>query len=332
MTNKSKITTLDALRGFAVLSVAFGHFAKPLIDSTVLPNLFRALHTFGNIGVQVFFVISGFIIPYSLYKSQYTISDYFRFLYKRILRLHPPYLFALIITFVVAGASYKLRHLPNPESLSTIILSVFYLHVPVDNPVFWTLGIEAQFYIFMGLFFILMINISKTFFLLIISLLLFLSQTFISGYIGLFSYIIFFLIGTLGFLIYSQKENKIFHLITLFLLIIFSFIFYKFAAALTSFLTILVILFIRRNVHTVFEFPGKISYSLYLIHFVLGIKLTNLLQRFILPDYQWVLFIITIFTCFFISWVFWKFIEKPSAKLSNEVKYGNKKTKALVIN
>src|ERR1035441_2897196 len=47
---------------------------------------------YGWLGVEIFFVISGFIIPYSLYKAGYRVSDFTRFLLKRIARLDPPYL------------------------------------------------------------------------------------------------------------------------------------------------------------------------------------------------------------------------------------------------
>jgi len=329
MAVKSRITSLEALRGFAVISVAFGHFGHNLADGPVLPAFFGFLWSYGNIGVQVFFVISGFIIPYSLYKSKYALNDYFRFLYKRLLRLHPPYLAALIITLIISGVSYKLRHLPNPENFKSILLSIFYIHAPADNPVFWTLKIEAEYYIFIGLFFTFFTRNSKILVLLLISSLLVISQTALVEYIGLFNYIIFFLIGIVGYLIYTDNGNKLINYLTLIALIIFSFSFYKFAAAITSSVTIMIILYFRKPVHSIFEFPGRISYSVYLLHFVIGVKLINLLQRFIRPNYQWTLFILALLVCFLIAWIFWKYIEKPSADLSNKVKYGNKKPKTL---
>jgi peptidoglycan/LPS O-acetylase OafA/YrhL len=111
---------------------------------------------YGEYGVHVFFVISGFVIPFSLYKAQYALKDYFLFLYKRFLRLHPPYIAGLIFTLILAAASYRSRHIPNPETFSSVFKSLFYIHAPADNPVFWTLRIEAEYYIFIGLFFVLL--------------------------------------------------------------------------------------------------------------------------------------------------------------------------------
>ncbi|WP_461147988.1 acyltransferase family protein [Spirosoma pulveris] len=52
---------------------------------------FNILHEYGKYGVQIFFVVSGFVIPLSLKKSNYDERGYPRFLWKRVLRLHPPY-------------------------------------------------------------------------------------------------------------------------------------------------------------------------------------------------------------------------------------------------
>jgi peptidoglycan/LPS O-acetylase OafA/YrhL len=156
MSVKSKVTSLALLRGIAVLAVCFCHFGKPVSAGSVFPDLFRIMGKYGEYGVHVFFVISGFVIPFSLYKAQYALKDYFLFLYKRFLRLHPPYIAGLIFTLILAAASYRSRHIPNPETFSSVFKSLFYIHAPADNPVFWTLRIEAEYYIFIGLFFVLL--------------------------------------------------------------------------------------------------------------------------------------------------------------------------------
>jgi len=329
MVSKSKIQTLGLLRGVAVLAVCFCHFGKAVSTGAVLPGFFSWIAENGKYGVQIFFVISGFVIPYSLFKANYEFKHYFKFLYKRVLRLHPPYLAALLLTLVIAYLSYRARHLANPETIRSILLSVFYMHAPADNPVFWTLQIEAEYYIFIGLFFVFLMKMPKTSILISIPVLLWLSQTQLASYIGLLSFIVFFLIGTIGYLIYIKEKNSTLEYIALFILIVFSFLFYDLVGAIASLCTILIILFYRKPIHSVLEFPGEISYSLYLIHFVIGVKIINLLQRHSGPNYNWVLFILAMVICIGASWIFWKFIEKPSAELSNKVKYGKKKTEFL---
>ncbi len=57
----SRLDILDALRGLAALSVAFFHFTNAMN-----PTIFQQIANLGWLGVEVFFVITGFIIPYSL--------------------------------------------------------------------------------------------------------------------------------------------------------------------------------------------------------------------------------------------------------------------------
>lgn len=322
MAEKSKVTSLALLRGIAVLLVCFCHFAKPISKGTVFPELFKLIGEYGQYGVHIFFVISGFVIPFSLHKAQYEIIDYFRFLYKRLLRLHPPYLVALAFTLLISAASYKYRHLQNPETAYSIIKSLFYAHAPSDNPVFWTLRIEAEYYIFMGIFFVILARFSRMTLIIGLPLLLLASQSPLVNYIGLLDYIVFFMIGTIGYQIYISKGSALFEMTTLGLVIIYSFFYYELAACLVAIATILIILYHRTKIPPALEFPGEISYSLYLIHFPLGIKIINMAQNHMSSGFFWVLFFAVTVLCGLFAWVFWLYIEKPSAALSNRVKYG----------
>ncbi|MCD0486850.1 acyltransferase [Pedobacter sp. MC2016-14] len=322
MFKQSKITSLALLRGIAVVAVCLCHFGDQVTSGSTLPQLFEVFRDYGRYGVHIFFVISGFIIPYSLFKSRYVISDYFKFLYKRLLRLHPPYLVALLLTFIIAAVSYKIRHISNPETPLRIIKSLFYIYIPSENPVFWTLRIEAEYYLFIGLFFVALSKFPKLSMVLIIPFLMILTQTSLTNYIGLFDYLVFFLIGTLGYLIYIAEKRPYLEIVTLASMVIFSFCYYELPASISAVATVLVVLFYRRPVNSRLEFTGEISYSLYLMHFPIGIKLINLLQRYTNPSHYWMLLILAMLVCYGFSWGFWYFIEKPSARLSGGVKYG----------
>jgi peptidoglycan/LPS O-acetylase OafA/YrhL len=126
-----------------------------------LQACFNGSMTMENMVCMFFFVISGFVIPLSLLKGRYHINDYTRFLYKRVLRLHPPYLAALALTLIIMFLSYKARKVNFPENGVSIFKSIWYLHIPSDNPVFWTLAVEAQYYLFIGLFYILLTRYTK---------------------------------------------------------------------------------------------------------------------------------------------------------------------------
>jgi peptidoglycan/LPS O-acetylase OafA/YrhL len=56
---------------------------------------------FGWIGVDIFFVISGFIIPFPLWKAAFVFEKHWRsFLFKRLIRIEPTYILSIIFTIV----------------------------------------------------------------------------------------------------------------------------------------------------------------------------------------------------------------------------------------
>jgi peptidoglycan/LPS O-acetylase OafA/YrhL len=111
----------------------------------------KVLH-YGQQGVAVFFVISGFIIPYSLWNSNYERKNFFKYIFKRLVRIDPPYLMVLLICLLF-GSIYNLYQF----DFLKVIFHLAYL-IPFSNydwyqSVFWTLGLEFQFYILIGLLF-----------------------------------------------------------------------------------------------------------------------------------------------------------------------------------
>ena len=140
---------IDGLRGIAVLAVIINHFDKSLIPS-------------GYLGVDIFFVISGFVITSSLDKRK---SNNFRdfilsFYQRRIKRLIPALLFFVVTISIIF---IFLNPLDNAVQLRTGILSIFglsnlylirqstdYFAESTElNPFThtWSLGVEEQFYI-----------------------------------------------------------------------------------------------------------------------------------------------------------------------------------------
>ncbi len=148
--NKSLYRTdIDGLRGFAVITVIINHFNKE-----ILPQ--------GYLGVDIFFVISGFVITSSLYqrpsKNFYDfISSFFE---RRIKRIVPALLFFVILfsmTICLFNPSPMLSLRTGAASLvglSNLYLlrqSTDYFAQSTDLNVFthtWSLGVEEQFYIF----------------------------------------------------------------------------------------------------------------------------------------------------------------------------------------
>ena len=149
--------TVDALRGAAALAVCFFHFTSGQSYFAEVSYL-RPAGAFGWIGVEVFFVISGFIVPYAMKQANYTLSLWPRFMAKRLIRLEPPYLVSIVLVMALGLASSVapgFRGPPIDWSVPLIAAHLGYINafvgMPWINPVYWSLAIEFQYYVLVGL-------------------------------------------------------------------------------------------------------------------------------------------------------------------------------------
>ena len=136
---------LDALRGIAILMVMGYHGFYWQVELSGFPRGERILMTSawsGRLGVNLFFVLSGFLITGLLLDSRSRTDYYSRFYARRALRILPAY-FAMLIVLAMA------HQLPWRFGL----LSVLYLSnltplfgVAIAYPVLWSLAVEEHFY------------------------------------------------------------------------------------------------------------------------------------------------------------------------------------------
>jgi len=155
--HSAKLDAIQGLRALAVLLVIFYHYDFPVKN--------------GFVGVDVFFVISGFVITQSLARNR-TISwrkDLINFYVKRIARLFPAFfvvfLFTILAVFLVYSPNLGVQQNAIKGSLGAILgLSNFaiprisggYFAVNgLSNPFLhtWSLSLEEQFYIIYPLLF-----------------------------------------------------------------------------------------------------------------------------------------------------------------------------------
>ena len=162
-----RILVLDPLRGLAAASVTWFHFTNGrwLAEGKGIGPWLGASGAKGWLGVEVFFVISGFVLPYAMWRGRYRLRSYGRFLVKRLLRLEPPYLITLALTIGLLLASSFVPGFRGEEFTvrwPQLLLHFGYLNAfteyPWYNPVFWTLAIEFQFYLLIALTFPLVVH------------------------------------------------------------------------------------------------------------------------------------------------------------------------------
>jgi peptidoglycan/LPS O-acetylase OafA/YrhL len=119
----------------------------------------------GQLGVVLFFVISGYCITAAAWSALFSKKSIWRYCYERIRRIYPPYLVALILS-VLATASINFaahHHLIGPVHhpqtypisfkfwLANLFLIQSELDMPMVNIVFWSLCYEIAFYFVIGL-------------------------------------------------------------------------------------------------------------------------------------------------------------------------------------
>jgi peptidoglycan/LPS O-acetylase OafA/YrhL len=162
--SEGRIAILDPLRGIAASAVAWYHLTNAL---ELLPDgWLKASGSYGFLGVQMFFVISGCIIPYSMAKGGYRVRrDWGRFLAKRIVRLDPPYLVSVALAAVLLVTLPRVPWFRPPQphlGLKWLLLHLGYLNAFVGwgwlNPVYWTLAVEFQYYLAIALLFPLLMR------------------------------------------------------------------------------------------------------------------------------------------------------------------------------
>ncbi len=139
------VRELNGIRGLAALIVFFAHclgFFAPDPQWGAFINSVNSLARSFNTWVDVFFVLSGYLIT-TILLGRRDKPHYFRnFYWRRVLRILPLYCVCLLVVlfFVPHSGAYVL--------LATFFMANFngFFHIPIDGP-FWTLAIEEQFYL-----------------------------------------------------------------------------------------------------------------------------------------------------------------------------------------
>jgi peptidoglycan/LPS O-acetylase OafA/YrhL len=147
ISSDNRLRELDALRGLAAIAVVFFHYSMDHAETTFL---FR----FGATGVDLFFMISGFVILMSLEK----IRSGKDFIINRFARLYPTYWASVTFTLIALYVFKSIEHGQEfdiywKEYFANLTMFQYYLNFQdLDGP-YWTMIIEMVFYMTMLLLF-----------------------------------------------------------------------------------------------------------------------------------------------------------------------------------
>jgi len=322
---------LQALRGIAALLVvmhhSLGHFKAMGLSNSVFE--FVALH--GNIGVDIFFVISGYVMAKTTSNSAPGIDAGFHFISKRFARIYlgywPIFFIALIIYYF-----HRPDYLVDKQLLQSFTLLMFGHYSELVIAPAWSLTFELYFYLIVGL--VLSSRWLKPIpVFLVISLLIVLKS--FTTRLGdndlldfFFSpYIYEFIAGYLIFIYWHYLSAKKWIFVSLVIGIMSYSIgvqlgsdhgYFRFTA-ISSFAACLVWFMLLLEAHNLITFRGLIkkvgdsSYTLYLSHTILlglfysfGIRDYLVAKDLALPGFIACIAVIT-----FVSWLFYQFIEAP---------------------
>ena len=318
------IPVINSYRAIGILIVCLSHYivnVTGFFSGSFLP----ILHNIGYMAVIVFFTISGFVIPWWLFNSSYKINDYGRFVARRMLRIEPPYLIALIAAILymsIRNFSQHYNGVDTAPDLKNIVLHLGYL-IPFFEDErwirdsYWTLAIECQWYLLMGLVYPLFFN-EKQF----VRILTYISALITTYFINfqLFHFLPVLLIGSIlcSFATHRIKKNEFSLLTTLYLVYVFFNSGWMPAVACLIIIPML-LLFADYN-NSRLNFIGNMSYSVYLMHSIAGTAFVNYFSHIVQDTWINILVVLGgVLITLGASYLFYIFIEKPAHKLSLKI-------------
>ena len=336
---KARLSELDALRGIAALMVVFEHYTSRYNDF-YRPINFPFKFIYGHFGVQLFFLISGFVIFLTLNKTRHPLD----FIISRFSRLYPVYWVSVLLTFtcITIFAAPDPSFIPtlNEALINLTMLQRWLISGRNLDGVYWTLAVELSFYAIMFTLYVTNL-LKKIEFLSIIYLGFIISTKIIENYFAitipnvikvtlLLDYGNLFIAGIMFYKIINTPK-KIHYFILLscllteyylhsesnILIAIYFVIFYLFTQGKLKFISLKPLLFF-----------GSISYSLYLTHQVIGYILIDNLYRKGL-DTPWLLLVIAISSSIALASLLRFYVEKPSQNWIRNRWHRSKKYQAI---
>jgi peptidoglycan/LPS O-acetylase OafA/YrhL len=136
---------LDFVRGIAILLVIGYHALKVPTTSSVLIGIGHVFKTFGWTGVDLFFVLSGFLVGGLLLREYWSTGnvDPWRFIIRRGFKIWPPYYFYILFQVIAH------RHPIRSYLVANLLHVQNYIGSSLEHT--WTLSLEEHFYLLLSL-------------------------------------------------------------------------------------------------------------------------------------------------------------------------------------
>lgn len=329
---------LDSLRGIAIALVMLSHYtwAYDFHFGTLGEHFFS--FPYGDFGVQIFFMISGFVIFMTLDHTK----NLTQFVISRFARLYPTYWICILITVIVISF-FPVPTLGNYsilQFLANLTMIQGYLQIAHIDQVYWSLGVELMFYVLMGIVFYLKklnkIEVISLFWLALVVLKLIFDFPFEKYFkvLLILESAPLFIAGMMFYKIKFKESSLLNHIIIIISLVIFFFNMHfqllersnqvdegilNYILIIFAFILFYLMIYfdikILKNKYLLFL--GYISYPLYLLHNVIGYAIIYRVKQ--LSNNQFFYVLPTMFVAIILAYIVTKIMEKPTKKIKTKL-------------
>ena len=328
----ARLGTVDLLRCIAGTGVLWHHMT---LDSR-LPTL-RDTGRYGWTGVEIFFVVSGFVIPYAMHGAGYRVAkDIKTFLLRRLIRLDPPYFAAsagAVLLWYLAWLTPGFGGPAPPVDWATSLAHIGYLNgflgLPWYLPVSWTLGIEFQFYLIAAIAFPALVARTSAFLPLAVLVnaitLLGVHFGFVSaaraGAPAILSWVPLFVMGIAAFRRFAGMASNREFLFSLVTSAAVGFLAGRWAGIVAAVPSAVLLAYGSITLPRLLQSYAGITYSLYLVHDPVGMRAVHLVQRLgQSPGVEMLAALGGVMASLAAAVVFWHYVERPALRWAAAVK------------
>jgi peptidoglycan/LPS O-acetylase OafA/YrhL len=320
----------NTIRGIACLSVVIFHYYAGFLKG----NGSEIFTYGGSIGVSMFFVLSGFLMPFSMLRKSFVLKDTWVYLKKRFYRLFPVFACGLVfsqILYLVSGMLFDFFPLKN-FSTSNFFTDLFFLTWAFEdatwvNIVHWTIDVEIQYYLIIIPIVLILKKYNAFISLILITVTLALFQHYILKDTYLYWHTIlkwfpFFALGLITCCYFLNRISITSMLILSSILMCYILVNFKPQECLGAVIPFGIILFDRYVKIKWLDWIGIISFSLYLLHVPLMSVFKHYLVSIGASQEQKLLYFIPLLVLIItLSFLFYIAIEKPTMDISSRLKY-----------